>query len=233
MHINFPSALSFPRKQSVLKVLFLDWYSEATPCQWLLPARMLNAFTSLWKKKIIKSGALDSSKFFLQLVMWADLTYVWCPHRKHLPSANWERSSQFRQWSLVQLCTMPFVIRNSHPKIKWVSWTLDYLFFYFPTDCTGNLQARSCGIDVSMIGLAGLVRWILPSVSGLGAYWGSQADAHTWEGHGVTGLGGILSTRKVLLLGSRKSGRWEARQCLTNCIVSLCTQGTAGVNRDG
>lgn len=127
MHINFPSALSFPRKQSVLWVLFLDWYSEPTPCQWLLPARMLNVFTSLWKKKkrwctwqqqiLFTVGKV--SRFHLHL------------HRKHLPSANWERSSQFRRCSIVQLCTMPFVIRNSHPKIKWVSWTLEYFLKFF------------------------------------------------------------------------------------------------------
>lgn len=165
-------------------MLFLDWYSEPTPCQWLLPARKRNTFTSLWKKK--KSGALDSSKFFLHLVIWASFIYMWCLHRKHLPSANWERSSQCSQWSIAELCTIPFVIKNSHPKIKWVSWTLEYLLFFSPRlyrEPPGNelwcrwFYDRLCRIG-EMNPALNLRAWCLL---------GSQADAHTREGHRVTG----------------------------------------------
>jgi len=39
---------------------------------------------------------------------------------------------------MVELGTIPFVIKNRHLKIKWVSWTLEYLFFFSSLE-TGNL----------------------------------------------------------------------------------------------
>lgn len=46
--------------------------------------------------------------------------------------SNWGRYSQYSQWSVLELGTVPLVVKNRHLKIKWVSWTLEYLFFFFP-----------------------------------------------------------------------------------------------------